>query len=453
MIMTLAQGVVVNLFVVLGFVALYALAAHETHRRQQKVPTWSQGLLFGVMAVVSMLVPVVLSPGVLFDCRTGVIGAAALLGGPLTALACLPLPCAYRLYIGGGGTIPGLLELLLPALFGSLCYLWFHRRRKRLTFRRIVGASLAVAVGTDVSIFTLVRICMPGTNSAIGAGAVFLVFCMTVVTMTLLSELVILEREYAVAVESVAESERRMLHSQKMAALGQLSGKVAHDLLNALTTVLGNAQLAKDISADSSTIAPLMDGIIETAARTSRLTGELLGFSRPHILKSQKMDLSGCLSGIEQILAKSLGPQVEMVIHADPRAGKVNMDPDLMQQALLHMAINGAEAMSGKGQLTIRVSPANLSESERRQLQGGIHDEDHHVGDFALLSVEDTGCGMTQETVLRIFEPFFTTKKQKSAGLGLASVYNIVRQHDGFIDVQSRPGHGSIFMVYLPVVA
>jgi signal transduction histidine kinase len=454
MISNLAQGILVNLFVLMGFVALCTLIGLHAIRRQRTIPAWADGILFGLTAVVTMFVPVTTSPGVLFDCRSGVIGAAALLGGPVAALASLPLPLVYRFLRGGSGVLPGLLELVLPAIIGSLFYLNFRSRPGTLNVRRIIGASAVVALGTYAATAIVIQVFLSNNMIQIGVPGVLLMVLSAFVSMTLLCTLILLERDHCQAVTAVAESERRMLHSQKMAALGQLAGKVSHDFTNALTVILGNAQEAKELTAESPRITRLLDGILNTANRIARLSGELLTFAIPRPLRTQRLDLSKCLVGIEEILVRTMGVGIQVTLEANPAAGLVNIDPELIQQTVLHLAVNAKEAMSGHGRLVVVVAPAKLSDTESAQLQAGVLPENRHAGPFALLSVQDTGCGMTAETVSRIFEPFFTTKaRSENAGLGLTTVYNIVRRHAGFIDVQTHPGHGTKFLIYLPAVA
>lgn len=447
------RGALINLFVLLGFVSLSSMLRGWSLRNRKTIPHWQTGILFGTMALVAMLTPVATSPGMIFDCRSGVIGTGALLAGPTTAVISIILPIAYRLYHGGIGTIPGLLEILLPAALGSLCYAWLQRRNKSLNLPRILVSSLIVGVGTNTGIISVVVLALPETTVPMGTTGTILVMLNAPVSMILLSTLILLERSHSNAIDTLADSERRMLHSQKMAAVGQLSQRVAHTFANALTTVLGNAQLAKDHSQDPSLVSSLMSDLIEAVGRVSRLTAELLAFSSPGSLRVRRMGLNKCLVGIEKILSKTIASEIEVVINSDVASGKVDVDPDRIEQAILHMAVNASEAISGHGKLVISVSPADLSRQDNAELQAGTHQKDLHKGKFALLSIEDTGCGMTPETVSRIFEPFFTTKeKSENGGLGLSTVYNIVKQHNGYVDVQSRPDAGTTFLIYLPVV-
>jgi len=277
----------------LGFVAFFSMTRGWSAAHRRLIPAWITGLLFGVMAVVAMLVPTVTGPGVIFDCRSGVIGTGALMCGPVCALTSLPLPCLYRLYVGGPGAIPGLLEIVLPAILGALCHM---------------------------------------------------------------------------------------------------------------------------------------------------------------VLRVHRMDLGKCVQGIERMLRETLGPRIQMCIETESSVGRMDLDPDRIEQAVVHLAINASEAMSGAGELRITVRRADLSEAERRRLEATAGERGFHNGPFALLAVQDTGCGMSEEVASRLFEPSFTTKaNRENAGLSLATVYNIIRAHNGYIEVETQLGRGTTFLIYMPV--
>ena len=447
-----ARGVLVNLFVLFAFVALCAMARGWTVKPRRPAAPWHTGLLAGVTAVFAMLFPVVLRTGMIFDCRAGVIGAAALLGGPVTALVSLPLPLAYRIGLGGTGAVPGVFEIALPALWGTLCHVWLSRRRATLTMKHIIVSSLVVGAATNGPIFLYVSTLLPAGALELGPLGVVLVLLNTAVAMSLVGALVLAERRHYEAVIGLADSERRMRHSQKMAAIGQLAGTVAHNFTNALTQILGNAELAQKQPDTPPHVKELMEGIIGTVERMSRLTGELLAFANPNPLRVRRMDLSKCTGGIRELLAKALGPRVEVVIDAGRPAGLVDVDPDQVEQAVVHMAVNAAEAMPDGGRLTVAVSHATLSQADVHRLQVDRRETERHEGEYAVLSVTDTGHGMTEEVRSRIFEPFFTTRKaQGNVGLGLSTVYNIVQLHNACIEIDSRPAAGTTFRIYFPI--
>ena len=449
----LVRGIVVNIFLLLGFVSVCSLANGWMVRRRVKVSTWLIGFLFGVMAIVAMFSPVSIQSGIMLDCRAGVIGTAALVGGYPMALTSWVLPSVYRASLDGTGVLPGIGGMAFSALLGTLCHVWFHRRHKRLTLRDILVASAVVGFGTDAMLIACFMRDTAQTFGAFGVGGFITLLFLVPVSMALLSTFIIREQYHDELLESVADSERRMLHSQKMAAVGQLSHRIAHSVLNALAVIMGNAEQAKVVTSEADKIAPIMDNIIKAVSNLSSLTGELMAFSAPGALRFQRMYLCKCLVGIDRLLARVIGAEIEVVLQGGREAGMVNVDPNLIEQIIMHMAINAVDAMSGRGRLTIAVAASDPSQTERARLQAGISEADWHRGNFAVLSVHDTGCGMTEEISARIFEPFFTTKsKRENAGLGLSSVYNIVQKHHGFIDVKTRPQQGTTFSVYFPIV-
>ncbi len=447
----LARGVTVNLFVLLGFVALWGMVRGWDLLKRRSWRSWPAGLLFGFMAVVAMMVPVATDPGVMFDSRAGIIGAAALFGGPWTALFSLPFPVAYRLHVGGVGMIPGVAEMVLPALLGAVCHRIIRRRSGTFSLRAVVLASLAIGLGANLIIYWLLIMPSPEVVLLTGQGHVVLVLLNAPVSMAVVSALLLFEIRREEAVATAADRERRMLHSQKMVAVGQLGRKVAHRVANALTGVMVNAELAREEAAPGSDIAQLMDQIKNAVAPVTHLAGELLAFSTPGALKIRRLELGKCVLGVRRILDEAAGSQIELVLEVAAEGVPVMVDPDRIEQAIVHLVVNAVEAIPERGRVTLRVAPVDLSEEQRARLQAGVPERHRHRGRFGLLSVQDTGCGMSEATLNQIFEPFFTTKARRDAGLGLTTVYNIVLQHNGLIDVQSRPGEGTLFSVYLPL--
>ncbi len=193
-----AQGVIINVFLLLGFVALFAMVRHWLAARFGSVPDWANGFLFGAMAVVAMLVPSTVGPGVIFDCRSGVIGAAAILGGPLTALFSVPLPCLYRLYIAGAGVVPGLLEIIVPAVLGTLCYCLCHSRAQRPGVRKVIFYSLVVGLCANGLILSFILAFMARQHLLLGLGSsVLMILLNGPVAMALFSTLLVIAQQYA----------------------------------------------------------------------------------------------------------------------------------------------------------------------------------------------------------------------------------------------------------------
>jgi PAS domain S-box-containing protein len=246
--------------------------------------------------------------------------------------------------------------------------------------------------------------------------------------------------------------QRQITQSQKMAAVGQLAHRVAHDFTNILLIVLGNVQIAKQKLDPASDIAQHLDRIAEVANRMSAFTAELMAFSQPPKLLLRRMPLRKALSGVDELLRRTKPDNVDLRLEGLAFPGIAAVDTNGIEQAILHLAINAFDAMPEGGTLTIQVLPADLTEDEKHALQAAMHRDRRHLGDFCVIRVSDTGEGIDEAALPRIFEPFFTTRdKKQSAGLGLATVYRLVEQHNGVIRAASQPGEGSTFSIYLPL--
>jgi PAS domain S-box-containing protein len=196
-----ATGAIVNLFMLLGFVALFSMARRWPLIRLRSLPSWANGFLFGGMALLAMLVPSMTGPGVMFDCRSGIIGTGALLGGPVSALTSILFPCLYRLHIGGLGLVPGLLEIILPATLGSACHWWCQRREQGFTVRRAVMNSLIVGFSANGLIVTFIVLFMPRQELLLEIGSTLLVVLNGPISMALFSALLVLEKQHSENVE------------------------------------------------------------------------------------------------------------------------------------------------------------------------------------------------------------------------------------------------------------
>jgi len=250
--------------------------------------------------------------------------------------------------------------------------------------------------------------------------------------------------------EKLLESQVRQ--SQKMAAIGQLAHKVAHDFTNALTTVLGNTQMAKKQAGYAEDVCTYLDRIEDSVDRVSTMTTELLAFAHPSPLNPETIQLATAVRGAEEMLRQTVPDNVELDMSASDTGGPVSIDVAQIQQAIVHLAINAVEAMPDGGTLKVKVEPAELSTEESFRLQSTVHESRRHRGDFAVLVVGDTGCGMSDEVSSHMFEPFFTTKaNRKNAGLGLSTVYRIVEQHNGFVTAHTEPEKGTTFRLFFPV--
>lgn len=245
---------------------------------------------------------------------------------------------------------------------------------------------------------------------------------------------------------SRAELEMQLRQAQKMEAVGRLAGGLAHDFNNILTVVLGNANLlAQDdrLPADAREIA---GDITQASGRASDLIRQLLTFSRRQVVKMQSVDLNETVNRMQRIVTPLLGSHVQLVCQLDPALPPVAADPGMMEQVILNLAMNARDAMPQGGCLTIR------TETQVSDASSTIAESPRPPGRYVVLSIADTGVGMEEHTRAHLFEPFFTTKETgRGTGLGLATVYGITQQHGGWIEVQSAPGKGSRFSVFLPM--
>jgi len=241
--------------------------------------------------------------------------------------------------------------------------------------------------------------------------------------------------------------EERLLHSQKMEAIGRLAGGVAHDFNNLLTTILGFSGLVLDQLAPDDRLRPEIEEIHRAGERAAALTRQLLAFSRKQIVEPTVLDLNAVVSDAIKMLRRLIGEDVELEVRLQERLGAVRADRGQIEQVLVNLAVNARDAMEQGGRLAIETRDAPGYVPYRSEGEG------LPAAPYVLLAVSDSGAGMDSETRRRIFEPFFTTKGPgKGTGLGLATVYGIVKQSGGDIWVESEPGRGTKFSVYLPRV-
>jgi PAS domain S-box-containing protein len=239
--------------------------------------------------------------------------------------------------------------------------------------------------------------------------------------------------------------EEQLRQAQKMEAIGQLAGGVAHDFNNLLTAILGYCHLMLDEIPAESPLHPDLLEIQAAGERAASLTRQLLAFSRRQMLQPQVVDVSTLVRQLEKLLRRLISEDVELVTALASDLHPVTVDPASVEQILVNLAVNARDAMPTGGRLTIETANVELDEAY------AVTHVAMNSGPYVMVAVGDTGEGMDAATRARVFEPFFTTKEQgKGSGLGLATVYGMVKQSGGYIWVYSEPGHGTVFKVYLP---
>ena len=250
--------------------------------------------------------------------------------------------------------------------------------------------------------------------------------------------------------KSEAESaslKAQLLQAQKMEAIGQLAGGVAHDFNNILTTIIGYGNILQMKMEKDSPLRVYIDQILSSSQRAAQVTNSLLAFSRKQVIELRPHRINTIIRGIERLLTRLLTEDIELVIALPDADSTILADLTQMEQVLINLATNARDAMPHGGTLEIKVEPAEMDYGFVKQYGYG------ESGHYTRICILDTGIGMDEKIREKIFDPFFTTKEVgKGTGLGLSIVYGIIKQHNGYINVMSEPGCGTAFHIYLPIV-
>jgi len=253
----------------------------------------------------------------------------------------------------------------------------------------------------------------------------------------------------ALTIEDVTEQkklEEQLIQAQKMEALGRVTAAIAHDFNNILTAIVGNSHLLLMDLGEGDPRREEVEEIVKASEKASALISQLMAFSRKQPIKPRALNLNEILADMEGMLRRTMGEDVEFASILEPDLGLARVDASQIEQVIMNLSVNARDAMSGGGKLTFETANVDLDPAYFK-----IHGVEPKPGPYVMLAVTDSGTGIEKDVQNKIFDPFFTTKqKGKGAGLGLSTVYGIVKQNGGFIWVYSEPGQGTTFKIYFP---
>ncbi|MET4291796.1 two-component system NtrC family sensor kinase [Bradyrhizobium sp. LB8.2] len=322
---------------------------------------------------------------------------------------------------------------------------------RRIGYRRVAEYPIYVSAGLETSAIRARWFATMGQHLVFGVPATALLFLLLALAI---------RRTQHLQAEAAArrEAEEALKHSQRLEALGQLTGGVAHDFNNLLTVIRASVDLLNRPQLSEERRQRYITAIADAVARAAKLTSQLLAFARRQTLKPEVFDVGARMQSLHDMLATLLGPAIEIAMRLPAEPCLVNVDASQFETALINMATNARDAMHGKGRIVFNVETVTTITETRAPVSGshhrtGTHDLPGHLG-FVSIAVSDTGIGIPAARLERIFEPFFTTKQVgHGTGLGLSQLFGFARQSGGEVTVTSEVGQGSTFSLYLPRVA